>query len=325
MSKGLLQYHLLLGRLARNLPAGGEGSETRRFAAPPLPLELCPGTPLPWEAVGGGVHVWKRGDRVVVHHAIACGACEACRAGEGEYCDRQRQIGIHRWGGYAEYVSVPAQNVHPVPEGLTFPEATVVVRHAPLAFALARRAELRAGEWALVMGAAGALGGFVVQVAKLVGAHVIAAASSDERAAAARECGADIAVNYRAEDLLEAVLRVTEGRGVDVVFENVGDRALWPKSFGSLGFRGRLVTAGAHAGGRVELDLGRLYHRLQRIIASPRSSLADIERTLAESRAGRIRSVRIDRVLPLAEAAVGHRLLQERQVIGKVVLEPPAP
>ena len=281
--------------------------------------EYFPGLPFPHvlgvdpagtvEAVGDGVHVWKRGDRVVVHHAIACGACEACRAGEGEYCDRQRQIGIHRWGGYAEYVSVPAQNVHPVPEGLTFPEATVVVRHAPLAFALARRAELRAGEWALVMGAAGALGGFVVQVAKLVGAHVIAAASSDERAAAARE----------------AVLRVTEGRGVDVVFENVGDRALWPKSFGSLGFRGRLVTAGAHAGGRVELDLGRLYHRLQRIIASPRSSLADIERTLAESRAGRIRSVRIDRVLPLAEAAVGHRLLQERQVIGKVVLEPPAP
>src|SRR3989442_14525115 len=74
-------------------------------------------------------------------------------------CDRQRQIGIHRWGGYAEYVSVPAQNVHPVPEGLTFPEATVVVRHAPLAFALARRAELRAGEWALVMGAAGRLAG----------------------------------------------------------------------------------------------------------------------------------------------------------------------
>ncbi|OLE75431.1 MAG: hypothetical protein AUG02_07650 [Chloroflexi bacterium 13_1_20CM_2_70_9] len=296
--------------------------------------EYFPGLPFPHvlgvdpagtvEAVGDGVHVWKRGDRVVVHHAIACGACDACRAGEGEYCDRQRQIGIHRWGGYAEYVSVPAQNVHPVPEGLTFPEATVVVRHAPLAFALARRAELRAGEWALVMGAAGALGGFVVQVAKLVGAHVIAAASSDERAAAARECGADIAVNYRAEDLLEAVLRVTEGRGVDVVFENVGDRALWPKSFGSLGFRGRLVTAGAHAGGRVELDLGRLYHRLQRIIASPRSSLAVIERTLAESRAGRIRSVRIDRVLPLAEAAVGHRLLQERQVIGKVVLEPPA-
>src|SRR5439155_16087143 len=208
---------------------------------------------------------------------------------------------------------------------LTFPEATVVVRRAPVAVARARRAELRAGEWALVMGAAGALGGFVVQVAKLVGAHVIAAASSDERAAAARECGADIAVNYRAEDLLEAVLRVTEGRGVDVVFENVGDRALWPKSFGSLGFRGRLVTAGADAGGRVELGLGRVYHRLQRIIASPRSSLADIERTLAESRAGRIRSVRIDRVLPLAEAAVGHRLLQERQVIGKVVLEPPAP
>src|SRR5207245_1691924 len=106
---------------------------------------------------------------------------------------------------------------------------------------------------------------------------------SDERAAAARECGADIAVNYRAEDLLEAVLRVTEGRGVDVVFENVGDRALWPKSFGSLGFRGRLVTAGAHAGGRVELDLGRLYHT--RSTSAPKAGVR-----FTSSRRGRGRS-----------------------------------
>src|SRR2546425_12981399 len=135
------------------------------------------------EAVGDGVHVWKRGDRVVVHHAIACGTCEACRAGEGEYCDRQRQIGIHRWGGYAEYVSVPAENVYPVPEGLTFPEATVVVRHAPLAFALARRAELRAGEWALVMGAAGALGGGGVGVGHRARRGGVGAAQTAERAA----------------------------------------------------------------------------------------------------------------------------------------------
>lgn len=120
------------------------------------------------------------------------------------------------------------------------------------------------------------------------------------------------------------MLRETGGRGVDVVFENIGDPELWPLSFGSLGYRGRLVTAGAHAGGKVTLDLARLYHRLQRIIGSPRSRRADIEHAIAEARAGRIRSVRIDRVLPLAEAAAAHRLMEERQVLGKVVLEPRA-
>jgi len=275
-------------------------------------------------AVGDGVTAWKVGDAVVVHHAIACGTCDRCRAGSPEECLRQRHIGIHRWGGYADFVSVPVENVYPVPDGLSFAEATVVVRHAPLAFALIRRAELAAGETALVMGAAGALGGFVVQAAKLSGARVIAAASTDERAVAARGYGADVAVNYRSEDLIAAVMRETGGRGADVVFENVGDPELWPLSFGSLGYRGRLVTAGAHAGGKVTLDLARLYHRLQRIIGSPRSSHADIERTLAEARLGRIRSVRIDRVLPLAEAAAAHRLMEERQVLGKVVLEPRA-
>ena len=276
------------------------------------------------EAVGAGVTAWHRGDRVVVHHAMACGRCAYCARGEDEDCDHQRHIGIHRWGGYAELVSVPAANVYPVPDGLSFKEATVIVRHAPLAFALARRSGICAGETALVMGAAGALGGFVVQVAKLAGARVIAAASTDERAAAAREYGADVAVNYRSEDLVAAVMRETDGHGADVVFENIGDPALWPSSFGSLGYRGRLVTAGAHAGGRVTLDIARLYHRLQRIIGSPRSSRADIDRAIAETRAGTIRAIRIDSVLPLAEAAVAHRAVQERRALGKVVLEPPA-
>lgn len=294
--------------------------------------EYLPSLPLPHvlgvdpsgvvESVGYGVRRWRTGDAVVVHHAMACGSCDYCRSGEPEDCARQRHIGIHRWGGYAELVSVPEENVHPLPDGLSFPEATVVVRHAPLAFALVRRSGLRAGEWALVMGAAGALGGFIVQVAKLAGAGVIAAASTDERATSAREYGADVAVNYRSEDLVAAVRRATDGHGADVVFENVGDPALWPASFGSLAYRGRLVTAGAHAGGVVTLDVARLYHRLQRISGSPRCGAADIERALAEARGGRVRSVRIDRVLPLAEAAAAHRLLQERQVNGKLILDP---
>lgn len=271
-------------------------------------------------AVGTRVRNRHVGDHVASVN-FHCGTCRFCVAGDDEDCQASFHLGISRWGGYAEYVTVPAVATVRLPEGLRFTEATVMLRHFPTAFALARRARLAAGEWALVMGAAGALGACCVQVARLAGARVIAAAGSDHRVRAAIEYGADAGVNYRSRDLAAEVKRLTEGHGADVVFENIADPTLWPGSFNSLAYRGRLVTAGSHGGGRVELDVTRLYRNRLRIIGGPGNGQVDVQRTLTAFAAGHLRAV-VNRVMPLEHAAEAHRLVENDSLLGKIVLDP---
>src|SRR3981189_749629 len=115
------------------------------------------------------------------------------------------------------------------------------------------------GDWVLVMGASGGLGSAGIQVAKYLGAKVIAAAGADERVKAAVALGADAGINYRKQNLTVEAMRITEKRGVDVVFENIGDPDLFPGAFAALARGGRLITAGGHGGGTVPLDVKRLY------------------------------------------------------------------
>ena len=140
--------------------------------------------------------------------------------------------------------------------------------------------------------------------------------------AAAVDLGADAGVNYRAQDLTEEVKRITGGQGANVVFENIGDPDLFPKAFASLARGGRLLTAGGHGGGVVPLDVKRLYLNQITIIGTFGKVMAtDVELGLRAAAEGRYR-VLIDRVLPLAEAPLAHRIVDQRSGIGKVVLAP---
>ncbi|HEY2986276.1 MAG TPA: alcohol dehydrogenase catalytic domain-containing protein [Candidatus Binatia bacterium] len=275
-------------------------------------------------APGEGVAEPKVGDRVAVVSMIACGECRYCRESEEANCVKSRHIGVHRWGGYAEYVAVPAKNAFAIPERVSFADATVITRHFPMAFnLLVNKAELKAGEWVLVMGAVGALGSSGVQVAKMLGAKVIAGAGSDERVRVARGYGADFGINYRSRDLAKEAMRITDGRGVDVVFENIADPALWPGAFNSLAWAGRLVTAGGHGGGQVTLDVKRLYLRRMRIIGAAGTNRRDVARALEAAADGKVRAI-IDRTMPLAEAAEAHRIMENKQILGKIILDPTA-
>jgi NADPH:quinone reductase len=264
-------------------------------------------------AVGPGVSARRVGDRVTTMQLI-----RPPSAASGPVI-----LGVHAWGGYAEYVKVPAEITHPIPDGVDFVTATVVARHAPVALSLLRdQARLAAGDWVLVMGASGGLGAAGVQAAKSLGARVIAAAGADERVRAAVELGADAGVNYRSQDLTAEVRRITGGHGADVVFENIADAELFPKAFASLARGGRLVTAGAHGGGTVPLDVRHLYLNAITVIGSVgRITPADLELGLRAAADGRYR-VLVDRVLPLSEAALAHRIVAERSGVGKVVLQP---
>jgi len=230
-------------------------------------------------------------------------------------------LGVHTWGGYAEYVKAPADNTQLIPDGLDFPTACVVARHAPTAFHLLRdRARVKPGEWVLVMGAAGGLGSAGLQVAKFLGAKVIAGAGADERVKVGLDFGADAGVNYRRQDLTAEVMRITEERGVNVVFENIGDPELFPKAFATIGRHGRLVTAGGHGGGIVPLDINRLYHNQITVIGATGETPEDVRTSLEAAAAGRFK-IAIDQILPLSQAAQAHEIVAARSGIGKVVLD----
>ena len=271
---------------------------------------------------GAGVSSPAVGQRVAISQGIHCNACDPCLTGDNYQCGNRRLLGIHIWGGYAEYLKVPASNCVEIPEGLSYGEATVVARHFPLAIAQTRLTNLQSGDWALVMGASGGLGSCIIQVARNLGANVIAGAGADDRVAVGLSLGAQHGVNYRRDDLEAEVMRITDGRGVDVVFENIGDPTQWDGAFNSLARGGRLVTVGAHGGGMVTLDLKRLYQRrLQVMSGLGAEGRAELEQSLAHTATGEFQ-VLIDRTIPLSEAVAAHRLVDSNEPLGKVILDP---
>jgi len=282
--------------------------------ARPVTLPLVPGVDPSGviAKLGPGVTDRKVGDRVTV----------ALRMPGQTGADALRLMGVHAWGGYAEYVRALAENTTIVPDSIDFPTATVVTRHAPTALHLLQdHAQVQPGEWVLVMGAAGGLGSAGVQVAKYLGAKVIAAAGSDERVKVGLDLGADAGVNYRSQDLTTEAVRVTGGKGVNVVFENIGDPDLFPKAFAAMARYGRLVTAGGHGGGIVPLDVNRLYLN-QMTIMGRTGETADAARLSLEMAAqGRFKAL-IDCVLPLSQAPRAHEIVEGRGGIGKVILDP---
>ncbi len=261
-------------------------------------------------AVGPGVTTRKVGDR------LACGPFVG-----KEPNGLPMVLGVHTWGGYAQYVRVPVDTTHLIPNGLDFMTAAVVARHAPLAFTQLRdRANVKPGEWVLIMGAAGGLGSIAVQAAKLLGARVIAAAGSDAGVNAAKQLGADESVNYRTQELTAEARRITGGAGVNVVLENIGDPELFPKAFAALGIGGRLVTAGGHGGGIVPLDVKHLYLNRITVCGNPYDTLENLELGWKFAAEGRLKAL-IDQVLPLSEAARAHELAEARKGIGKILLD----
>jgi NADPH:quinone reductase-like Zn-dependent oxidoreductase len=271
---------------------------------------------------GAGVDPARIGRRVAFQSPLRCGRCGPCAAGKPADCVKPMHLGIHAWGGYADYVVFPETSVVEIPGNVSFTDAAVIFRHFPTAFHLLDcKANLRAGETVLIMGAAGGLGNAGIQVAKYRGARVIAAAGTAAGLTLARELGADETVNYRTENLEARVDELTGGHGVNVVFENIGARELFGAAFRSLGGGGRLVTAGAHAGGDVEIDVKRLYRRKLSLIGGAGSDPKDVQATVEGAASGRLTAA-IDRVLPLSAIAEAHRLVDERLVTGKVVLVP---
>lgn len=270
----------------------------------------------------GELVTWvSAGDEVMLHPGVSCGHCSECLAGRDNMCDQYDIIGYGRDGGYAELVAAPAVNAIPKPKNLSWEEAAALPLVTLTAWhMLVARAQVRPGEDVLVQAAGSGVGSAGIQIAKLHGARVIATASSAEKLAKARELGADESVNYTREDWHEEVRRLTNGRGVDVVFEHTG-AATWPGSILSLKKGGRLVTCGATSGFDARTDLRHVFYRHLTILGSMMGSKADLLAAMKFVESGQIRAV-VDRILPLAEAAKAHELMEDRAQFGKLVLMP---
>ena len=272
-------------------------------------------------ALGAGVHTLAIGDRVVAKPSIACGDCPDCRNGDDDACPRAQNIGVHRGGGMAEYVAIPARNAFLIPGGLPFAEATAAAHSFPVALQLMRnRAGLRAGETVLVTGAAGAIGSAAVQLARVLGARVIAAAGGEAKAAYARTLGADLVIDYLATPACGPLVREAAPDGVDLYVESAGNPDIWKEALTTLGRRGRAAVCGSHAGKAVELDLNWLFRMRASILGGSGATLATQADALALVASGQLRP-HVHAVLPLADAAEAFGILYRRENLGKVVLE----
>ena len=273
-------------------------------------------------SLGAGVSDRKIGDRVaVLSHAFS--------PNPGDHAGRPRNargqdemIGIHRPGGAAELVRTPASHTFPIPANVPFADATVISRHGPTAYnLLVHMADLQPGEWVLIMGASGNLGTLGIQIAKTLGANVIAVAGSDDRVQIGLDLGADHGINYRTQDLTEAAKRLTGGKGVNVVYDNIANPETLPKAIAGLAQHGRLVTAGAHGGPVVPVDFYIVYHNLLKIMGNPGSRMADLTPCFEAAAAGKLRA-RVERILKLSRAAEAHNLVEESSGMGKIILDP---
>ena len=268
--------------------------------------------------IGEGVSNVRVGERVLLAPGLSCGQCAQCIAGRDNFCKQYVLFGSGVHGGYAEFVKSPAANVIPIPGNLSFEQAAAI----PLVFLTAwhmlfYRAHLQPAEEVLVIAAGSGVGSAAIQIAKTTGARVIATAGSQAKLAKAKGLGADEVLLHQGEFARE-VKRLTNGRGVDVVFEHVG-AATWDQSVYSLAVGGRLVTCGATSGFESKINVGYLFARQLSILGSFMGHKAELFPVLELFKRGLLKPV-IDSVIPLEKAAEAHKRLENREQFGKVVL-----
>ncbi|MFQ5703438.1 MAG: zinc-binding dehydrogenase [Gemmatimonadales bacterium] len=291
-----------------------------KFGPVPLPL-ICGGDIAGVvESLGPGVERWRLGDEVIVYPLISCGNCEACRDGEPTTCPEHRIIGEHLDGGLAEFIVVPADNLLSKPHNLSLTEAaTLPVVLMTSWHMLVHIGDVKRGEDVLILGAGGGVASMSIQVARHLGARVFATTSTSHKAASARNLGAAEVFDYRQADWGEGVRSATEGRGVDLVQDNVG-AATWASGLSVLASNGRLVSCGSHTGATTQVEIPQIYHRQLRILGSNGGTYEDLVSGLSLVNEGHIRPV-IDSILPLGRIREAHRLLEDGRHFGKIVIE----
>lgn len=293
------------------------GVEGHRF-----PLPLIPGSEISGEIeeVGAVAVDLAPGRPVLVAPGVSCGICPACLAANDPFCRSYGIFGEDRDGGYAEYVAVPRRNILELPKGLSYAEAAAI----PLVFLtawhmLTARAELRPLEDVLIHAAGSGVSSAGIQIAKLLGARtIIATAGTEDKRLRATQLGATHTLDYSTGNFASDVRKITEGKGVEVVFDHVGG-PVFEESLKALAWGGRAVLCGATSDAMAKVNLRAVFFKSLSILGSTMGSLAELREVLRFFDTGQLRPV-IDRTLPLKKAPEAQELLADRALFGKIVL-----
>jgi len=261
------------------------------------------------------------GERVLINPSLTNVRGDSRFAGVDDRYGRLGIIGATVDGGYAEYCAAPASHVHAIPAAFSFDEAACIPTAYLTAWhALIEVGKLERGETVLIHAAGGGVSSAAIQLAKKMGATVLATARSDRKLAHAQRLGADHLLKPRNTGVAEWARGLTGGYGVDMVFDHVGP-ALWSASLDALRPRGRLVNCGATTGSQVMLELGQLHLRGLQILGSDAYCNEEFERVLALYWRGGFHTI-IDSQFPLAEAAEAQRRMEAGELVGKILLKP---
>ena len=274
--------------------------------------------------VGREVTRFKAGERVATAQRYhICGSCRFCRSGREALCAERKFLGD--WGlvgGYAEYVAVEDDNVALVPEGVALAEASIAAcAIGTLLNAVRDVGKLKMGESALVTGAGGGLGLHAIQLARLAGAFVIAQTTSPDKAELIRKMGAhEVVLHARGEDFSGEVKRLTGGRGVDVLLDNVGTPLFEPMRR-SLGVAGRWILIGQLSGQFIQFNPAQLFLKNQSMLAVTSTSRNQLEDVLQLMSRGQVRAV-VTRELSLEQAGEAHGAVEAGRATGRILLRP---
>jgi NADPH:quinone reductase-like Zn-dependent oxidoreductase len=295
--------------------------ERRGLPRVTIPLPHIPGSDVAGEVVSAPASDLGSGSRVMLQPGMSCGRCQACLEGRDNECPRYEVLGsLNHPGGYAEYVTVPLQNLVPIPDDIDFVRAAAF----PLTFLTAWHmlvacAGLKRGEDVLVLAAGSGVGQAAIQTARILGARVFATAGSNEKRERARALGAYDVIDHHRQDVADEIRRMTNNRGVDVVIEHVGE-ATWAGSMRSLARGGRLVTCGATTGANGAVNLQALFAKQLTVRGAYMGTKGELWRAARLFFAGQLNPV-VDRTFPLKDAAQAQRRLEDSAQFGKIVLE----
>lgn len=270
--------------------------------------------------VGKNVKDFKIGDKVLVAPRIKCSQCGYCLAGQDNLCKNAKQLGVSVDGCYAEYVKALTQNLISL-GNVSYEEAAAI----PVAYGTAYRvlinlAKIKVGETLLITAAGSGVGTAAIQIAKLAGAKVIAAAGNDEKLEKARSLGADFTVNYcKNQEFDKEVKDLTDENGVDAVIEQVGGNILI-KSLNCLKKGGRIAVLGTTSGNKIEIDMQYIYRSNLTILGSSGTTHKEIRDVFDLIKDGKLKPI-IDRTFSLKDAASAHKYMEERKNFGKIILK----
>ena len=259
------------------------------------------------------------GDSVIINPGLSDHTCEYCQMGEHSLCVKFGILGEHAPGTLAEYIVVPSRNVRTIPRDRPVEQAAAYTLATLTAWRMVvTRARVRKSDNVLIWGIGGGVALAALEIVRNIGATAWVTSHSEEKLALARGLGAENLINYTTTDVAKEIRGRTGKRGVDVVFDTVGE-ATWSQSLGALGKRGRLVTCGATSGPMVQTDIRRLFWNQWDIMGSTMGNDAEFDAITKEFREGRLMPL-VDSVFDISQGRQAFERLQSGQQFGKIVV-----